>query len=65
MSGYCEEEAARVYWVTPLASTNKIQETFLVYGNEPDLDCTYGHICLITELPPFEVRKNTLDRPAQ
>lgn len=50
------EKTVRVHWVTPLTTVNEIEETFLVYGNEPSLGCTYGHICLIAKVLPFKLR---------
>ncbi|KII95437.1 hypothetical protein PLICRDRAFT_150145 [Plicaturopsis crispa FD-325 SS-3] len=49
-----EDEGSRpVRWVTNLTKFSTVKSDYVAYGNEAQLDCVYGDICLIVEVGGF------------
>lgn len=41
-----------IYWVTPITDLTNVEQTYIAYGNEASMACSYGNVCLVVTVGP-------------
>ncbi|PCH39654.1 hypothetical protein WOLCODRAFT_141348 [Wolfiporia cocos MD-104 SS10] len=51
-----------VHWVTETPEPNRVEGTFICYGNEPMVDSAYANFCLVVEVEPAGKRQTAPEK---
>lgn len=46
------KEPVEIYWVTEMTEFAKLEQEYVVYGNEPAMSWCYGNVCLLVNIGP-------------
>lgn len=52
-------EDKAIYWMTPMTKTNRVETTFITYGNEASTDYIYANLNIVFQFPAASERQIT------